>query len=109
MLNRVQTLLISFLQKKINKKNNSVTFNETQYPFLVSEITQIDHDEFGYASDSFTYFANISYDINDQFTVFAEGIDITGTDRRGHRRHKNNVFFMNPQSGRYAMGARYKF
>ena len=64
-------------------------------PFYVEAYDQID--------------ANISYDIRDGFTIFAEGIDITGTDRRGHRRSKNNVFFMNPQKGRYAVGARYKF
>lgn len=53
--------------------------------------------------------ANISYDINDNLTVFAEGIDITGTDRRGHKRSENAAYFVNPQDGRYAMGARYKF
>jgi len=42
-------------------------------------------------------------------TIFAEGIDITGADRRGHRRSTNTVTFMNPQKGRYAVGARYKF
>ena len=64
-------------------------------PFYVEAYSQID--------------ANISYEIRDGLTVFAEGIDITGTDRRGHRRSKNNAFFMNPQKGRYALGARYKF
>jgi TonB-dependent receptor len=64
-------------------------------PFYVEAYDQID--------------ANISYDIRDNLTVFAEGIDITGSDRRGHRRSVNNAFFMNPQSGRYALGARYKF
>lgn len=64
-------------------------------PFYVEAYEQID--------------ANISYDIRDNLTIFAEGIDITGTDRRGHRRHVNNAFFVNPQKGRYAVGARYKF
>ncbi len=64
-------------------------------PFYVEAYDQID--------------ANISYEVREGLTIFAEGIDITGTDRRGHRRHKNNVFFMNPQKGRYAVGARYKF
>lgn len=62
-----------------------------------------------YVEDYYQIDANISYDIRDNFTVFAEGIDITGTDRRGHRRSVNNAFFMNPQKGRYAVGARYKF
>ncbi len=64
-------------------------------PFYVEDYQQID--------------ANISYEIRDGLTIFAEGIDITGTDRRGHRRHPNNVFFANPQKGRFALGARYKF
>ena len=53
--------------------------------------------------------ANVSYEIRDGITVFAEGIDITGTDRRGHRRHVNDVNFYNAQKGRFAVGARYKF
>ena len=64
-------------------------------PFYIEAYEQID--------------ANISYEIRDGLTIFAEGIDITNTDRRGFRRHENNVFFMNPQKGRYAVGARYKF
>ncbi len=64
-------------------------------PFYVEDYSQID--------------ANVSYEFTDGLTVFAEGIDITGTDRRGHRRSENNAYFMNPQSGRYALGARYKF
>ncbi len=64
-------------------------------PFYIEDYEQVD--------------ANISYEVRDGLTIFAEGIDITGTDRRGHRRHKNNTFFMNPQKGRYAVGARYKF
>lgn len=64
-------------------------------PFYIEAYDQID--------------ANISYEVREGLTVFAEGIDITGTDRRGHRRSVNNAFFMNPQKGRYAVGARYKF
>ncbi|NNE58311.1 MAG: TonB-dependent receptor [Hellea sp.] len=64
-------------------------------PFYIEDYDQID--------------ANVSYEVRDGFTIFAEGIDITGTDRRGHRRSMNNTTFMNPQKGRYAVGARYKF
>ena len=64
-------------------------------PFYIEAYDQID--------------ANVSYEIRDGLTVFAEGINVTGSDRRGHRRSENNVFFSNPQKARYAMGARYKF
>lgn len=53
--------------------------------------------------------ASASYDVSDQLTVFAEGINILGADRRGHRRSGATVTFMNPQDGRFAAGARYKF
>lgn len=53
--------------------------------------------------------ANVSYEIRDGLTVFAEGIDITGSDTRGHRRHENAVNFYSAQEGRWALGARYNF
>ena len=53
--------------------------------------------------------ANASYDVNEQLTVFVEGINITGADRRGHQRSDAVVTFVNPQDGRFSAGARYKF
>lgn len=53
--------------------------------------------------------ASASYDINDQFTVFVEGISITNADRRGHMRNKKTVFFAAPGYARYAAGVRFTF
>ena len=50
-----------------------------------------------------------SYDINKSFTVFAEGINITNADRRGHMRNDQTVFFAAPGYARYAAGVRVKF
>jgi len=52
---------------------------------------------------------NVSYEFDNGVSIFAEGINITGEDRRGHRRSENNVFFMNNGQPRWAFGARYKF
>ena len=69
----------------------------------------------GYGNDP-TYFnsygqfdASASYDVTKNFTVFAEGINITNADRRGHMRNDQTVFFAAPGYARYAAGVRAKF
>lgn len=52
---------------------------------------------------------NVSYEFDNGVSIFVEGINITGEDRRGHRRSENNVFFMNNGQPRWSFGARYKF
>jgi TonB-dependent receptor len=52
---------------------------------------------------------NASYEIRDGLTVFFEGINVTEEQARGHRRHRNNVFFVTPGHARYMFGARYNF
>lgn len=64
-------------------------------PFYVEAYGQVD--------------ANVSYEFDNGVSIFAEGINILGTDRRGHRRSDNTVTFMNNGKSRYAFGARYKF
>lgn len=64
-------------------------------PFYVEDYGQLD--------------GNISYEFENGFSIFAEGINILGDDRRGHRRHPNNVYFMNNGEPRWAFGGRYKF
>ena len=66
-----------------------------QDPFYVEAYQQID--------------ANVSYDFTDNLTLFAESINLTGENRRGHRRSSNTVTFVQPGKPRYAIGARYKF
>lgn len=64
-------------------------------PFYVEKYGQID--------------VNASYDITDNLTVFAEGINVTGKQRRGHRRSDATVTFVQPGDARYAVGLRYSF
>jgi TonB-dependent receptor len=50
-----------------------------------------------------------SYEFRPGFTVFVEGINLTGSSRRGHMRHENNVTFVSPGYARYAAGLRVAF
>jgi len=52
---------------------------------------------------------NVSYEFENGVSIFAEGINIAGEDRRGHRRSPNTVYFMNNGEPRWSIGARYKF
>ena len=52
---------------------------------------------------------NASYEFDNGISLFVEGINVTGEDRRGHRRHQNNVYFMNQGEPRFAFGARKTF
>ncbi|MEN0038106.1 MAG: TonB-dependent receptor [Cellvibrio sp.] len=52
---------------------------------------------------------NVSYDINEQISVFVEGINITDETQRMHGRHKNMVISAVQSGPRYNIGARYKF
>ena len=55
------------------------------------------------------YDASASYEFDNGFTVFVEGINITNADRRGYRRNTQTVNFSQPGYARYAAGVRYKF
>src|SRR5918993_3609618 len=50
-----------------------------------------------------------SYEFRRGFTVFVEGINLTGSKRRGHTRHENNVTFVSPGYARYLAGMRVSF
>jgi TonB-dependent receptor len=50
-----------------------------------------------------------SYEFRRGFTVFVEGINLTGSKRRGHLRHENNVTFVSPGFARYSAGMRVSF
>jgi TonB-dependent receptor len=64
-------------------------------PFYVEAYGQVD--------------ASASYEFRKGLTVFVEGINLTGSSRRGHRRHENNVFFASPGYARYTAGVRFNF
>jgi TonB-dependent receptor len=53
--------------------------------------------------------ASASYEFRKGFTIFAEGINLTGAGRRGHMRSDRNVTFVNPGYARYSAGLRFAF
>ena len=53
--------------------------------------------------------ANVSYEFANGVSLFAEVINLTGSQQRGHRRTKDNVTFVQPGFARYNVGARFKF
>ncbi|WP_086933577.1 TonB-dependent receptor [Agarilytica rhodophyticola] len=50
-----------------------------------------------------------SYDINDNFTVFFEGINITEEELEQTGRFDNQIFSIEDNGSRYSLGGRYKF
>ena len=53
--------------------------------------------------------ASISYEFRQGLTVFAEGINLTGEGRRGHRRSDEFTTFAQPGFARYSAGVRFSF
>ncbi len=53
--------------------------------------------------------ASTSWEFMPGITVFAEAINLTGADRRGHRRSDRNVTFVVKQDARYSGGIRFNF
>ncbi|HQS69683.1 MAG TPA: TonB-dependent receptor, partial [Novosphingobium sp.] len=53
--------------------------------------------------------ASASWEFKKGYTLFVEGINITNSNRRGHLRSTNNVFFSSPGYARYQVGARINF
>ena len=52
---------------------------------------------------------SIGYDINDNFAVSFEAINLAGEDVRWHGRSEKQLWRLEDQGARYAVGARYKF
>ncbi len=53
--------------------------------------------------------ASASFELRKGVSIFAEGINVTGADRRGHRRSDRNVTFVVKQDARYSAGVRFAF
>ena len=53
--------------------------------------------------------ATASYEFIPGMTAFVEAINLTGEDRRGHRRSDRNVTFVVKQDARYSAGLRFTF
>ncbi|WP_366926196.1 TonB-dependent receptor [uncultured Sphingomonas sp.] len=64
-------------------------------PFYVEAYGQVD--------------GSASYEFRRGLTAFVEGINLTGSSRRGHRRSDRNVFFASPGFARYSAGLRVAF
>jgi TonB-dependent receptor len=52
---------------------------------------------------------SIGYDINDNLSLSLEGLNLTGEDVRTHGRSVRQLWYLEEQGPRYALGARYKF
>lgn len=52
---------------------------------------------------------SVGYQVNDQLSLSFEGLNLTESDVRWHGRTKAQVWFVEDQGARYALGARYKF
>jgi TonB-dependent receptor len=52
---------------------------------------------------------NVSYDVTDQISVFFEGINVTGEDRREFARNEAMLWGLEDLGARYQLGARYTF
>lgn len=74
---------------------NRINYRGSNNPTYVESYAQID--------------ANVSYAINEQLTVFVEGINITGENRREHGRTENQLWYLEDLGARYQLGARYNF
>ena len=74
-------------------------------------------DEFlaGYGTDPFfvedygQFDVSASYEFDNGLSIFAEGINVTNADRRGHRRADQAVHFAAPGYARYAAGVRFSW
>lgn len=64
-------------------------------PFYVESYGQVD--------------ASASYEFMHGLTAFVEGINLLNSDRRGHQRNDQTVFFAAPGYARYAAGLRFSF
>ena len=53
--------------------------------------------------------ASISYEFIPGFTVFGEGINLTGSSRRAHRRSDDQTVYAQPGFARYMAGVRFNF
>ena len=52
---------------------------------------------------------SVGYDINDHISLSFEAINLTGEDVRWHGRSEKQLWRLEDQGARYALGARYKF
>lgn len=113
--NTLQYLTPQFAVTGVSDSANAVVYYDKNG--IQARVAYNWRDEFlsGYGQDPFyveaygQFDASASWEVTKGFTVFAEGINITGADRRGHRRADQAVYFAAPGYARYAAGVRYSF
>jgi TonB-dependent receptor len=74
---------------------SNVNFKSFRNPIYVEAYDQID--------------MSLGYDFNDHLAMTFEGINLTGEDVRWHGRSEKQLWRLEDQGPRYALGARYKF
>ena len=74
---------------------SNVNFGQFNNPIYVEEYDQLD--------------LSIGYDINENLAISFEGINLTEEDVRWHGRSEKQLWRLEDQGARYALGARYKF
>ncbi|MBU1619878.1 MAG: TonB-dependent receptor [Gammaproteobacteria bacterium] len=52
---------------------------------------------------------NLAYDVNEQLTVFVEGLNLTGENSRSHARNEAMLWYLTDLGARYQIGMRYDF
>jgi TonB-dependent receptor len=62
-----------------------------------------------YTEDYGQWDMNVSFNVNSELTVFAEGINVTDEIQRLHGRNANQLLFVTQTGPRYMVGARYNF
>jgi TonB-dependent receptor len=74
---------------------SAINVGQFRNPIFVEEYEQVD--------------LSIGYAVDDHLSLSLEGLNLTQEDVRWHGRSENQVWFMEDQGARYALGARYKF
>ncbi|HKE94700.1 MAG TPA: TonB-dependent receptor [Povalibacter sp.] len=74
---------------------SNINVGTSRSPIYVEEYDQLD--------------LSIAYDFNDHLTATFEGLNITEEDVRWHGRSEKQMWFIEDQGARYALGARYRF
>ncbi|MFL6618002.1 MAG: TonB-dependent receptor, partial [Povalibacter sp.] len=74
---------------------SNVNFKSFRNPIYVEAYSQLD--------------LSVGYDLNDHLSLSFEGINLTGEDVRWHGRSEKQLWRLEDQGARYALGARYKF
>ena len=75
----------------------------------LSSLTQGGNNAPGYTEAYSQIDLSVSYDISENVTVSAEGLNVTGEDSRVHGRSEHQMFSLEDLGARYQVGVRYTF